>query len=189
MKVMPPSSDGMTITIRRTVQYVTGAKYEYIDENSVFHKGQIIEKEPKTKSSARSIAVDAGVISLLREYRARWLQQHLLNGDRWIETDKLFIKENGGVMHPDSLTDFTKKFIKANNLPHFSPHSLRHTNISLMIAAGVDIKTVSSRAGHANITTICLNKGQNIKIQLLSRNNKIPKPYRFGICSYCGGRI
>ena len=145
--------DGMTITIRRTVQYVTGSRYEHVDEGGVLHKGQIIEKEPKTKSSARSIAADGGVIALLREYRAWWLQQRLVNGDRWVDTDKLFIKESGGVMHPDSITDFTKKFIKANTLPYFTPHSLRHTNISLMIAAGVDIKTVSSRAGHANITT------------------------------------
>jgi len=124
-----------------------------LDENGVLHKGQIIEKEPKAKSSARSIAVDEGVITLLREYRAWWIEQRFLNGHRWIDTNKLFTKENGGIMHPDSITDFTKKFIKANNLPYFTPHSLRHTNISLMIAAGVDIKTVSSRAGHANITT------------------------------------
>ncbi|MDR0468839.1 MAG: tyrosine-type recombinase/integrase, partial [Peptococcaceae bacterium] len=32
-------------------------------------------------------------------------------------------------------------------------HSLRHTNISLMIAAGVDLRTVSGRAGHASMTT------------------------------------
>jgi len=82
-----------------------------------------------------------------------WLQQRLLNGDRWVETDKLLIKENGGTMHPDSITDFTGKFIKEHKLPFFTPHSLRHTNINLMIAAGIDIKTVSSRAGHANVST------------------------------------
>ena len=145
--------ESSVITIRRTVQYVTGAKHEHVDEHGILHKGQIIEKEPKTKSSARSINIDEGAARLLREYRLWWIEQRLLNGDRWIDTDKLFIKENGGIMHPDSITDFTKKFVKAHNLPRFSPHSLRHTNISLMIAAGVDIKTVSSRAGHANVTT------------------------------------
>jgi len=56
-------------------------------------------------------------------------------------------------MHLASITDYTKKFIKANHLPYLTPYSLRHTNISLMIAAGVDIKTASSWAGHANVTT------------------------------------
>jgi hypothetical protein len=124
-----------------------------VDAKGTHHKGRLIEKEPKTQSSIRCISVDSGVIGLLVEYEKWWMEQRTLNGDRWVETDKLFIKEDGGVMHPDSITDFTSKFREANDLPHFSPHSLRHTNISLMIAAGVDIKTVSSRAGHANVTT------------------------------------
>ncbi|NLB81532.1 MAG: tyrosine-type recombinase/integrase [Clostridiaceae bacterium] len=141
------------IHIKRTVQYVVGTKYEYTDENGVFHKGRLIEKEPKTKSSIRYISVDDGVMYLLNDYKKWWLEQKLLNGDRWVKTNKIFIKENGGVMHPDSITEYTKKFVKQNNLPHFTPHSLRHTNISIMIANGVDIKTVSARAGHSNITT------------------------------------
>jgi len=56
-------------------------------------------------------------------------------------------------MHPDSVTDYTVKFLDAHSLPYFTPHSLWHTNVSLMIAAEVDIKTVSSRSGHANVTT------------------------------------
>jgi integrase len=142
-----------TISIRRNVSYIVSPKYEYTDENGVFHKGKIIEKEPKTKSSQRVISVDDGVLSLLMDYKRWWIEQRFFNGNRWIETNKLFIKENGGCMHPDSITDYTAKFYKANNLPQFSPHSLRHSNISLMIANGVDIKTVSARAGHANIST------------------------------------
>ena len=141
------------IHVKRTVQYINGARYEYVDESGTCHKGKLIEKEPKTKSSKRVISVDDNVLGLLHSYRFWWLEQKLKNGDRWIETDKIFIRENGGVMHPDSITDFTKKFVKQHNLPNFTPHSLRHTNISLMIANGVDIKTVSSRAGHSNITT------------------------------------
>ncbi|MCL2102286.1 MAG: site-specific integrase, partial [Fibromonadales bacterium] len=120
------------IYVKRTVQYVSGKKYEWRDENGVFHRGQIITKEPKTESSKRVISVDNALLQLLHEYKIWWLEQKLLNGDRWIATDKIFIRENGGVMHPDSITDFTKKFAKQHNLPDFSPHSLRHTNISLM---------------------------------------------------------
>ena len=56
-------------------------------------------------------------------------------------------------MHPDSVTDYVKKFRNKYNICHFSPHSLRHTNISHMIEQGVDIKTVSSRVGHADVMT------------------------------------
>ena len=38
-------------------------------------------------------------------------------------------------------------------MPHYTLHSLRHTNIALQIAAGVPIVTVSKRAGHARTST------------------------------------
>ena len=38
-------------------------------------------------------------------------------------------------------------------LPYVSIHSLRHTNATLQIAAGVPITTVAMRLGHANPTT------------------------------------
>jgi len=47
------------------------------------------------------------------------------------------------------LNDFTAK----HNLPHITPHSLRHTNITLMISAGVDVRTVASKAGHSRTST------------------------------------
>jgi integrase len=153
-----------TISIKRTVQYVTGKKYEYTDKNGIDRKGQLIEKEPKTASSVRVISVDNGVLNLLNEYRDYWLSQRKLYGDMWIPTDKLFFSENngwcgkrdgyaGGTMHPDTINRYISRLIKEHDLPKFTPHGLRHTNISLMIANQIDIKTVSSRAGHASVVT------------------------------------
>ena len=53
-------------------------------------------------------------------------------------------------MHPDSITAWTAKFREANNLPYFSPHTLRHTSATLLIMQGVPVKAVSARLGHAN---------------------------------------
>jgi integrase len=156
--------EGGTIAIRRTVQYVTGKKYEYTDKCGVLRKGQIIEKEPKTASSNRVISVDGGVLQLLSDYRDYWLLQREQYGGKWIETDKIFFAENsggfgkrdgsaGGTMHPDTVNNYITRLIKEHDLPPFTPHGLRHTNISLMIANQIDIKTVSSRAGHASVVT------------------------------------
>lgn len=38
--------------------------------------------------------------------------------------------------------------------PHITPHWLRHTFITLMYLAGVDVMTAMQQAGHANIQTI-----------------------------------
>ena len=60
---------------------------------------------------------------------------------------------NNKPMNPDSITDWTSKFVQRNNLPHFTPHSLRHTHATLLIAEGVSVSAVSRRLGHSSIAT------------------------------------
>lgn len=56
-------------------------------------------------------------------------------------------------MHPDSITDYMKKFQMKYELPyHLNPHKFRHTAASLLISKGIDIVTVSAYLGHSNPT-------------------------------------
>jgi integrase len=41
--------------------------------------------------------------------------------------------------------------VKTAKLPHFTPHSLRHTFASLLLTAGTDVYYVSRMLGHASI--------------------------------------
>ena len=51
-------------------------------------------------------------------------------------------------MCPSTFTYRFKLILKANNLPlDLNVHSLRHTNASLLIAQGVDVRTVASLLG------------------------------------------
>ena len=38
-------------------------------------------------------------------------------------------------------------------MPPIHVHSLRHTNATLLIYSGTDLKTVSNRLGHADVST------------------------------------
>jgi integrase len=49
---------------------------------------------------------------------------------------------------PNAISRDWLRLLKRRGLPHVSFHSLRHTSASMMIAAGVDILTVSRRLGH-----------------------------------------
>ena len=70
------------------------------------------------------------------------------------EDDYLFRQPNGKPMNPCTFTYRFKLILKANNLPlDLSVHSLRHTNASLLIAQGVDVRTVASLLGHAQAST------------------------------------
>ena len=56
-------------------------------------------------------------------------------------------------MHPDTITDWFRKFIERKNLPLITFHGLRHTNATLMLSKNIDLAVVASRLGHAQITT------------------------------------
>ena len=126
-----------TIRISRTSQYV----------------GELITKEPKTRSGLRTITASNTTCRLLKEYKAWQKEQKLKLGDGWIETDRLFTKWNGEPIYPETISQWFREFMKRSGLPYVTLHSLRHTNATLMIAENVDIPTVSKRLGHANTST------------------------------------
>ena len=104
----------------------------------------------KTESGNRTISIPPTLIDLLKEYKA-WQNDEIVKwGDKWIVSEKLFTKENGAPIFPDTPSKWFGKFIKRNNLPPLTFHQLRHTNASLLISQGVDIATIANRLGHAD---------------------------------------
>lgn len=128
-----------TITIERSVTTVAGIG--------------VVDKEPKTESSKRVIAISDKLLSVLDEYKAWYDQYRFDMGDRWKETDRLFIAECGAQIYPGTVYTWVHKVCDAAGLPHRTVHSLRHTNITMQIAAGVPLVTVAGRAGHARTST------------------------------------
>ena len=125
-----------------------------INRSVVTLKGQApLTKEPKTHSSNRVIGISGHLLQVLREYKA-WYDQYREDiGDKWIDSNRLFIKEFGDPVYPSTVEFWVDKVCKAAGLPHRTVHSLRHTNITMQIAAGVPLVTVAGRAGHARTST------------------------------------
>ncbi len=111
------------------------------------------EKETKTESSIRDVIVPDFVMTLLKEYRKWWLEQRMACGDMWKGSNRLFVTWDGRPMYPYTLTKWFPKFLKKHNLPHITPHGLRHSMASLLGAKGMDVAAVSKRLGHAKIST------------------------------------
>ena len=125
-----------------------------INRNSLYTAERgVYTDTPKTKKSRRVIKMSDNVVKLLKEFRAYQQEKAEALGDKWVNSNRLFTKWNGEPIHPDSITNWFQEFVKDNSLPDISVHSLRHTNATLMIASGVQVRTVSSRLGHANTTT------------------------------------
>ena len=91
----------------------------------------------------------------MKIYKQWQIERKLELGDRWNNSDKIFTSDDGKPLHPDTLSSWFAKFIKAhtNELPTISIHSLRHTNATLQIAGGVPLTTVAKRLGHSNTVT------------------------------------
>ena len=112
-----------------------------------------IDDTPKNETSKRIISIPKQAVEQLREWKIEQMQNFMKLGIHWDEETYLFTSWNGKPMHPDTPSKWFTDFLKKNNLPQVHIHSLRHTNASLLIANGVDIKTVSKRLGHSSIQT------------------------------------
>lgn len=111
-----------------------------------------IEKEPKSHSSFRTIAIPNCLCETLAEYK-RWQEQHSLSLDTWQNLDYVFTDEKGNVMNPQTPTKQLSHFLARHNIRHLKFHCLRHTSATMLLANGCDIKTVSARLGHSSIET------------------------------------
>ena len=115
--------------------------------------GKAQEKLPKTKGSIRTISIPDCLCKTLLEYRMQQDKHISFMGDAWKNLDYVFTEEDGYVMNPQTPTKQFSKFLKRHNIRHLKFHGLRHTSATLLLANGCDIKTVSSRLGHADIET------------------------------------
>ena len=111
-----------------------------------------IEKEPKSHSSFRTIAIPNCLCKTLAEYKS-WQEQLSLSLDTWQNLDYVFTDENGNVMNPQTPTKQFSNFLARHNIRHLKFHCLRHTSATILLANGCDIKTVSARLGHSSIDT------------------------------------
>lgn len=125
-----------------------------VRRNTVYLAGQgLLDDTPKTASSQRAIKLPANCIPMLKEYRAWQNKERLKAGDQWHESDRVFTRWNGTPFRPDTLTNWFSDFVKRNDLPPVTIHSLRHTNATLLISSGTNLRTVSARLGHSQAST------------------------------------
>ena len=80
---------------------------------------------PKT-GRPRAVCLALETVALLKKHRTEQLRTKMLHTGTWQDTGFLFTKDDGMVMHPDSITDWLDKFSAANNLPHIH-HMLSDT--------------------------------------------------------------
>ncbi len=109
-----------------------------------------IRGTPKTRKGRRRIAVDDATVAALRTHRATQLQERLAAGPAWQDHDAVVALEDGRPAHPQRITAAFRRHADAAGLPRIRLHDLRHSYATAALGAGVPVKVVSERLGHAN---------------------------------------
>jgi integrase len=116
--------------------------------------GGTVVKDTKTHASRR-IALDDATLSVLDEQRRR-LEQRAAACEVELDPDGyLFTESADGAdpLHPDTITGRFTRVRKRAGLDGVRLHDLRHLHATQLLAAGVPVRTVSGRLGHANAAT------------------------------------
>jgi integrase len=114
--------------------------------------GGTVSRQRLKGKRGRTIDLDAETVAALKSWRKRQAVERLAWPGEWgNEEDLVFAHEDGKALHPDSITKLFRRRVVAAGLPIIKTHGLRHTHASLMLAAGVPLKIVQERLGHASI--------------------------------------
>lgn len=126
-----------------------------IENNRVSSGNKVFEQEPKTHRSKRPVILPYVAWEVLQEHKG------MMENERQALTKKGYTPEDTGHVflspehvpwHPSNFsTRSWKVLLDTAGVPRIRLHDLRHTNITLDLALGGDLKTASQRAGHASI--------------------------------------
>lgn len=126
---------------------IVGLKWEKVDfENKQIKIDRCLGYTPKTgvfegptkTKNTRFVAIPDETVALLRKYRTWYLEQQIMNGDRWSDTGYLFTKDDGTPIIPGTVNGWLDRFSKRHGLPHINPHAFRRATAACGNRKGAD---------------------------------------------------
>ncbi|KAA0956676.1 site-specific integrase [Planococcus sp. ANT_H30] len=112
---------------------------------------------PKTKKSIRTFDVDEDLLLLLRKHKTKQAKIKLKfrkEIDDYDNSNFVFCRDNGYPFASRFVYNRTVRLCQKAALSKIEgPHILRHTHITMMTAAGVDLDTIMNKVGHEDSKT------------------------------------
>jgi len=124
------------LTVRRSVEMVAGTRRE---------------KSPKTARSKRTLALPPFVVGAFLRQKQAQQERHSALGLSWDDSGYVFDRPDGS---PWNLDQFSWRFadlVRRCGIPKIRLHDLRHSYATIALAAGTDLKTISTSLGHSTI--------------------------------------
>ena len=112
--------------------------------------GQFYIQEGTKNGQSRILDVPDFLLEILQEEKQRQLRARLAAGPAWQNVWGLcFTDVLGRCINPHTLWANFKRIAASIGLPDARVHDLRHTNATLALVNGDDLKTVQANLGHA----------------------------------------
>lgn len=130
-------------------------KIIHIRHTLVFKKNSMYElSSPKTKYSVRDIYFNEEVEKVFKTLKKYQAENKLHYGKYYkkLEHNFIFTSKEGNVLRRNVFSN-RAGYLSKDISKKFTMHSFRHTHATMLLQAGVNMKDVQARLGHADITT------------------------------------
>ncbi|HLZ25199.1 MAG TPA: tyrosine-type recombinase/integrase [Ktedonobacterales bacterium] len=88
----------------------------------------------------------------LRTHHTRQLEERLVAGEEWQEHGLVFVTMHGKPLIARNVFRSYQRLLVRAGLPHKRFYDLRHTCATLLLAQGVDPRTIMETLGHSQIS-------------------------------------
>lgn len=135
-----------------------------IRNNLIYTEGHVYMIDPKTDDSNRIIYISDQNLDLLKQLQEKEYKNEKKYGkfytkkntfkDNDNKYDLVMVWQDGKYIHPMYYLNKLKKVLKkAKITKNVTFHNLRHTNATLLLQEGNDLKVIQERLGHKDIST------------------------------------
>ena len=112
-------------------------------------KAGTIIKEPKSSKGRRSLALPPVAVEALQAHKQEQDRRKEALGTDYQDADLICCGDDGALWIPSAFTSAYRDLLRRRTLTGPNFHALRHSHASQLLKAGVDLKSVSARLGHA----------------------------------------
>lgn len=110
----------------------------------------VIENEPKTAASRRTLPLDEGLLGVMRRASAHYAQERLALGQAHADSGYVACNEAGQPYTPGALTHLWRKTTEAAGVRPIRLHDARHSCGTALHLRGVPLAVIAKWLGHAD---------------------------------------
>lgn len=126
------------IDINKTVNYI---------------KDDFIVGPPKTENAYRTLGMNNAIYNLLKLTKKEQNERKKALKEQYEDHNLVFSQVTGNYIYRRDINNRLNTIKKGTDYEHITVHFLRHSNATLLLNSGVDIKIVSAHLGHNDIST------------------------------------